>query len=350
MIVISVVNSEPLLRESGRCGRRRGGVLVMGGGFAGGYVARLLGRARRDDRQPRELHALHADAPGGRVGNARATPRGRAAAADVPARGAAPRPRDGDRRGAARRRRSSGRRQAATKSSTSSSSSRSAPSHGSLPVPGLAEHALGFKDLADAIHLRNHVLRELEAADAELDPRARRRTSPSSSSAPATRASRRSPSCPTSSRTRSAGIRACATCRSAGCSSTRRRRSCRRSRRGSASTPPASSRARRRDPTSTRRSQSARRGEASLSDGERIPPTRSSGRPASARTRCSASSDCRSTSAAASGRSVPPGRGPRTGVGARRLRRRPERARRPSTSIRRPASTRSARPAGWRRT
>ena len=38
-----------------------------------------------------------------------------------------------------------------------------------LPVPGLAEHALGFKDLADAIHLRNHVLRELEAADAELD-------------------------------------------------------------------------------------------------------------------------------------------------------------------------------------
>src|ERR687898_422582 len=38
-----------------------------------------------------------------------------------------------------------------------------------LPIPGLAEHALGFKDLADAIHLRNHVLRELEAADAELD-------------------------------------------------------------------------------------------------------------------------------------------------------------------------------------
>ena len=39
-----------------------------------------------------------------------------------------------------------------------------------LPVPGLAEHALGFKDLADAIHLRNHVLRELEAADAQLEP------------------------------------------------------------------------------------------------------------------------------------------------------------------------------------
>ena len=35
-----------------------------------------------------------------------------------------------------------------------------------LPIPGLGEHALGFKSLADAIHLRNHVLRRLEAADA----------------------------------------------------------------------------------------------------------------------------------------------------------------------------------------
>ena len=38
-----------------------------------------------------------------------------------------------------------------------------------LPIPGLAEHGLGFKDLADAIHLRNHVLRQLEAAAAERD-------------------------------------------------------------------------------------------------------------------------------------------------------------------------------------
>jgi NADH:quinone reductase (non-electrogenic) len=38
-----------------------------------------------------------------------------------------------------------------------------------LPIDGLAEHGLGFKDLADAIHLRNHVLRELEGAAAELD-------------------------------------------------------------------------------------------------------------------------------------------------------------------------------------
>ena len=33
-----------------------------------------------------------------------------------------------------------------------------------LPIPGLADHGLGFKDLADAIHLRNHVLSRLDAA------------------------------------------------------------------------------------------------------------------------------------------------------------------------------------------
>ena len=38
-----------------------------------------------------------------------------------------------------------------------------------LPVPGLAEHGIGFRSLADAIHLRNHVLRELEAAAANPD-------------------------------------------------------------------------------------------------------------------------------------------------------------------------------------
>src|SRR5207302_6305300 len=44
-----------------------------------------------------------------------------------------------------------------------------------LPIPGLAEHGLGFKTLADAIYLRNHVLRELEGAAAEMDPGAARR-------------------------------------------------------------------------------------------------------------------------------------------------------------------------------
>jgi NADH dehydrogenase len=44
-----------------------------------------------------------------------------------------------------------------------------------LPIPGLLEHALGFKDLADAIGLRNHVLRELDAADVEVDDERRAR-------------------------------------------------------------------------------------------------------------------------------------------------------------------------------
>jgi NADH dehydrogenase len=43
-----------------------------------------------------------------------------------------------------------------------------------LPIPGLREHGRGFKDLADAIELRNHVLRRLEAADAAEGERAER--------------------------------------------------------------------------------------------------------------------------------------------------------------------------------
>lgn len=45
-----------------------------------------------------------------------------------------------------------------------------------LPIPGLAEHGLGFKSLADAIHLRNHVLRRLEAAAAQPDDAGRELT------------------------------------------------------------------------------------------------------------------------------------------------------------------------------
>jgi NADH:ubiquinone reductase (H+-translocating) len=44
-----------------------------------------------------------------------------------------------------------------------------------VPVPGLAEHALAFNDLADAIHLRNHVLRRLEVAAAAPNETHRRR-------------------------------------------------------------------------------------------------------------------------------------------------------------------------------
>ena len=40
----------------------------------------------------------------------------------------------------------------------------------SLPVPGLQDHAIGFKSLADAIWLRNHVVETLEQANATEDP------------------------------------------------------------------------------------------------------------------------------------------------------------------------------------
>jgi NADH dehydrogenase len=150
----------------------RSGVLVVGGGFAGGYVARLLGRrgativnpenfmlytpmlpeAASGTLEPR--HAVvplrqmcpHAELVLGRV--SAIDEEGRVAHVETPdagafeiryeqlvlALGAVPR---------------------------------------TFPVPGLSEHGLGFKDLADAIQLRNRILRELEAADVELDPGAR---------------------------------------------------------------------------------------------------------------------------------------------------------------------------------
>ena len=39
-----------------------------------------------------------------------------------------------------------------------------------LPVPGVAEHALGFRDLAEAVFLRDHVIEQIEAADETNDP------------------------------------------------------------------------------------------------------------------------------------------------------------------------------------
>jgi NADH dehydrogenase len=44
-----------------------------------------------------------------------------------------------------------------------------------LPIPGLREYALGFKSIEDAIRLRNHVLRRLEAAAAASSPARRAR-------------------------------------------------------------------------------------------------------------------------------------------------------------------------------
>jgi NADH:ubiquinone reductase (H+-translocating) len=44
-----------------------------------------------------------------------------------------------------------------------------------LPIPGLAEHAIGFKTIGEAIFLRNHVLSRLDAAASTIDPALRRK-------------------------------------------------------------------------------------------------------------------------------------------------------------------------------
>jgi NADH:ubiquinone reductase (H+-translocating) len=43
-----------------------------------------------------------------------------------------------------------------------------------LPIPGLAEYGVGFKTVAEAIYLRNHVLRQLDIAASTADPETRR--------------------------------------------------------------------------------------------------------------------------------------------------------------------------------
>jgi len=44
-----------------------------------------------------------------------------------------------------------------------------------LPIPGLAEHGIGFKTIGEAIHLRNHVLAQLDIAATTDDEEVRRR-------------------------------------------------------------------------------------------------------------------------------------------------------------------------------
>jgi NADH dehydrogenase len=151
----------------------RGGTLILGGGFAGGYVARLLRRDGATIVSPENFMLYTPILPEAASGTLE--PRhvvvplrlmcphaelllGHAAALDAASRtvrveteaggfevayerlvlalGAVPR---------------------------------------ALPVPGLAERGLGFKSLADAIHLRNHVLRRLESAAAAPDEDTARR-------------------------------------------------------------------------------------------------------------------------------------------------------------------------------
>ena len=151
----------------------RGGVLVAGGGFAGAYVARLLKKRGATLVNPDNFMLYTPMLPEAASGTLE--PRhvvvplrqmcphaelllGRVVALDLPRR----------------------RAQVATEEELSwITYDELVVALGAvarvLPIPGLAEHALGFKDLADAIRLRNHVLRRLEAASASAAAGHRRR-------------------------------------------------------------------------------------------------------------------------------------------------------------------------------
>jgi NADH dehydrogenase len=144
----------------------RGGVLIAGGGFAGGYVARLLGKRGATIVSPDNFMLFTPMLPEAASGTLE--PRHTV----VPLRQMCPHA------------------ELVLGRITSIDEQRQVvqvetPDAGSFdvhyeqlvlalgsvsrtfPVPGLVDNGLGFKDLADGIRLRNRVLRELEAADAD---------------------------------------------------------------------------------------------------------------------------------------------------------------------------------------
>ena len=147
----------------------RGGVLVVGGGFAGGYVARLLGKRGATIVSPENFMLYTPMLPEAASGTLE--PRHTV----VPLRQMCPHAElllgrvtaiDEERRTAHVETPDAGTFDLAYDQLVLALGA--VPR--TFPVPGLAEHGLGFKDIADAIQLRNRVLRELEAADAERDP------------------------------------------------------------------------------------------------------------------------------------------------------------------------------------
>jgi NADH dehydrogenase len=153
----------------------RGGTLILGGGFAGSYVARFLGKAGATIVSPENFMLYTPMLPEAASGTLE--PRhvvvpirmmcphaelllGRANALDEEARTVAVSTAVGPvavryeqlvvALGAIAR---------------------------TLPIPGLPEHGLGFKSLADAIWVRNHVLQQLELAAAATADDAKRHLS-----------------------------------------------------------------------------------------------------------------------------------------------------------------------------
>jgi NADH dehydrogenase len=150
-----------------------GGTLILGGGFAGGYVARLLGKRGATIVSPENFMLYTPLLPEAASGTLE--PRhvvvplrmmcphadlilGRATGLDQTRRSVRVETDDG----------------LLTLEYENLVVALGAISR-TLPIPGLADHALGFKTLADAIQLRNHVLRRLEAAAAAPSEGQRRR-------------------------------------------------------------------------------------------------------------------------------------------------------------------------------
>jgi NADH:ubiquinone reductase (H+-translocating) len=150
-----------------------GGTLILGGGFAGGYVARLLGKRGATIVSPENFMLYTPMLPEAASGTLE--PRhvvvplrmmcphadlilGRATDLDQAGRSVRVETDDG----------------LLTLEYENVVVALGAISR-TLPIPGLADHALGFKTLADAIQLRNHVLRRLEAAAAAPSEQQRRR-------------------------------------------------------------------------------------------------------------------------------------------------------------------------------
>jgi NADH dehydrogenase len=145
-----------------------GGTLVVGGGFAGAYVARLLGKRSATIVNPDNFMVYTPLLPEAAAGTLE--PRH----VVVPLRQMCPhaelllgvaRERDPENRTVV----------AETLGGTYEIGyERLVVALGAIPrtfpIPGLAEHGHGFKDVADAIALRNHLLRSLESAAARLDP------------------------------------------------------------------------------------------------------------------------------------------------------------------------------------
>jgi NADH dehydrogenase len=142
----------------------RGGTLILGGGFGGAHVARLLGRATIVSPESSMLYTpllpevaagavepRHVFVPLRQMCPDAEVLRGRALALDEGARTVTVQTDVGLVEVAYER-------LVVALGSTARM----------LPIPGLADHAITLKSLADAIHLRNHVIRKLDLA--ETDP------------------------------------------------------------------------------------------------------------------------------------------------------------------------------------